>query len=180
VDAPTVDCDKTAPVAAAKEVLYNMVSKFIRKTMEDHHSTDTRWKHRFQNFRRAFGLLREAVEDSNLEEYSDLEREGIIQRFEYTFELAWKTLKDYLEFSGVMLSEATPRKVIKECASSGIFAEAKIIPEVFMDMMLSRNALSHTYDFEQFKQIAAKVKELYLPELEKEYHFFIDREFQNA
>jgi nucleotidyltransferase substrate binding protein (TIGR01987 family) len=144
--------------------------------MKNQNSTDIRWKQRFHNFRRAFGLLREAFEDRNLEEYSDLEREGIIQRFEYTFELAWKMFKDYLEFSGIALSEATPRKVIKECALTGIFDEAKIIPEIFIDMMLSRNALSHTYDFEQFKQIIVKITEQYLPELEKVYQFFIDKE----
>ena len=140
---------------------------------------DIRWKQRFQNFRRAFCLLREALENRNLEEYSDLEREGIIQRFEYTFELAWKVFKDYLEFSDITLSEATPRKVIKECASVGIFCEATIIPEVFMDMMLSRNALSHIYDFEQFKQIIVKIKEQYLSELEKTHQFFIDKELND-
>ena len=147
--------------------------------MDGHPTTDIRWKQRFQNFRRAFGLLREAIEDRNLDEYSDLEREGIIQRFEYTFELAWKTFKDYLEFSGVHLTEATPKKVIKECAVVGIFGEAEINPEVFMDMMLSRNALSHTYDFEQFKMVIVNIKEQYLSELEKEYHYFLDKELND-
>jgi len=144
--------------------------------MESQNASDVRWKQRFRNFSRAFGLLREALEDRNLEEYSDLEREGIIQRFEYTFELGWKTFKDYLEFSGIRLTEATPRKVIKECAIAGIFSEAEIDAAVFMDMMLSRNALSHTYDFEQFKQVIAKVKEQYLVELEKTYMYFISKE----
>ena len=139
-------------------------------------TTDIRWQQRFQNFRRAFGLLREALEDKNIDKYSDLEREGIIQRFEYTFELGWETFKDYLEFSGVNLTEATPRKVIKVCAANNIFGEAEINPEVFMDMMLSRNALSHTYDFEQFKQVIVKIKEQYLSELEKEYLYFANKE----
>ena len=137
---------------------------------------DIRWKQRFQNFRRAFGLLQEALAAKNLEEYSDLEQEGIIQRFEYTFELGWKTFKDYLEFSGINLSEATPRKVIKDCAAVNIFEEAGINPEVFMDMMLSRNALSHTYDFEQFQQVIVKIKERYLSELEKTYLYFRNKE----
>ena len=144
--------------------------------MEKEQPTDIRWRQRFQNFRRAFYLLREALEDKNIEEYSDLEREGIIQRFEYTFELGWKTFKDYLEFSGINLTEAMPRKVIKECAAVNVFSEAEINPDVFMDMMLSRNALSHTYDFEQFKQVIVKIKEQYLSELEKEYLFFTNKE----
>jgi len=54
-----------------------------------------RWRQRFENFERAFLLLREAFEKDPAA-MSDLEKEGAIQRFEYTFELAWKTLKDYL------------------------------------------------------------------------------------
>ena len=73
--------------------------------MDTQQPTDVRWQQRFQNFRRAFTLLREALENKNIDDYSDLEREGIIQRFEYTFELGWKTLKDYLEFNGVNLLE---------------------------------------------------------------------------
>ena len=144
--------------------------------MDNQQPNDVRWQQRFRNFGRAFGLLREALEDKNIDDYSDLEREGIIQRFEYTFELGWKTFKDYLEFSGVNLTEATPRKVIKECAADNIFGEAEINSEIFMDMMLSRNALSHTYDFEQFKQVIVKIKELYLSELEKEYLYFMKKE----
>jgi nucleotidyltransferase substrate binding protein (TIGR01987 family) len=142
--------------------------------------TDVRWKRRVHNFCRAFGFLREAIEYKNLDDYSDLEREGIIQRFEYTFELAWKTFKDYLESSGVILTETTPKKVIKECAAVNVFDEAGINAEVFMDMMLSRNALSHTDDFEQFKQVIVKIKERYLSELEKEYVYFTKKEFTDT
>ena len=138
--------------------------------------SDIRWKQRFHNYRRAFGLLREALGDKDLEKYSDLEQEGIIQRFEYTFELCWKTFKDYLEFSGIQLAEATPRKVIRECTAVNIFGEAEMNPEVVMDMMLARNALSHTYDFEQFKQVIVKIKEQYFSELEKAYTYFMNRE----
>ena len=138
--------------------------------------SDIRWKQRFQNYRRAFGLLREALGDKDLEEYSEPEQEGIIHRFEYTFELCWKTFKDYLEFSGVKLTEATPRKVIKECAAVNIFGEAEMNPEVFLEMMLARNALSHTYDFEQFKQVIVKLKEQYFGELEKAYTYFMNKE----
>ena len=142
----------------------------------DSQLTDIRWKQHFQNFCRAFDLLRDALTSKNLDEYSDLEQEGIVQRFEYTFELGWKTFKDHLEFCDIPLTEVTPRKVIKECAATNIFGEAAIVPEVFMDMMFERNALSHTYDFERFKQAVVRIKEQYLPELEKAYLFFKNKE----
>ena len=139
---------------------------------------DIRWKQRFQNFRRAFSLLREALADRLIEEYSPLEQEGIIQRFEFTFELGWKTFKDYLEHSGVTLTEATPRRVIKECAATGVFAEAGINGETYLEMMLARNALSHMYDFKFFAEMIAKMKARFFPELEKEYLFFINKELE--
>lgn len=63
---------------------------------------DIRWKQRFANFNRAFLLLREAMEN-DMATLSQLEKEGIIQRFEYTFELAWKVLKDKMENDGIVL-----------------------------------------------------------------------------
>ena len=73
---------------------------------------DVRWKQRFENFERAFKLLQEAFE-RNPDEMSNLEKEGAIQRFEDTFELAWKTLMAYLLYSGVAFDPITPRSVIK-------------------------------------------------------------------
>lgn len=74
---------------------------------------DIRWKQRFNNFQRAFLLLREAMEIEP-DALSQLEKEGIIQRFEYTFELAWKTLKDKMEFDGIVLDKISPRAVVRE------------------------------------------------------------------
>jgi|APCry1669188970_1035186.scaffolds.fasta_scaffold165498_3 nucleotidyltransferase substrate binding protein (TIGR01987 family) len=65
---------------------------------------DIRWKQRFDNFGCAFKLLQSALTSRVLDDFSDLEQEGIIQRFEYTFELAWKTMKDYLENSGLLVN----------------------------------------------------------------------------
>ena len=135
-----------------------------------------RWKQRFQNFIRAFTLLRSALDDRELDTFSDLEKEGIIQRFEYTFELSWKTFKNYLEYTGVVIIEASPRRVIKQCASSGIFANAKINPETYMDMMLERNLLSHTYDSEKFNEALVRLKKEYLAEFEKQYDFLMEKE----
>ena len=108
---------------------------------------DIRWKQRFQSFDRGLVLLREALENG-IAELNPLEREGVIQRFEYCFELAWKTTKDYLEFGGIVLSEVSPRKVLKEALAAGILADG----QVWIDMLTHRNLLSHTYDFAVFEK----------------------------
>lgn len=132
---------------------------------------EPRWKLRFQNFSRAYNLLNSALEENDIDDLSNLEQEGVIQRFEYTYELAWKTLKDYLEYNGVNISEITARNVFKESYSSGIIKNS----DIFIDMMLSRNLLSHTYDFNKFRDILIKVKKDYLPALSDLYFFFMDR-----
>src|SRR5579872_5624048 len=101
---------------------------------------DVRWKQRAQSFGRAVALLRDALKDGPAP-LNDLEKEGTIQRFEYTVELAWKTLKDYLEESGVQLTSVTPKSVVKAA-----FA-ARLIPDgqLWIDILEKRNLLSHKY-----------------------------------
>jgi hypothetical protein len=67
-----------------------------------------RWIYRFDNYKRAFLLLREAIEITEERELTALEKEGVIQRFEYT----WKLIKDYLEHQGIVLDRITPTFVI--------------------------------------------------------------------
>jgi nucleotidyltransferase substrate binding protein (TIGR01987 family) len=108
---------------------------------------DIRWKQRFENFERAFLLLREALEIP-LDSLSDLAKEGIVQRFEYTFELAWKTLKDYLEYGGVTLDQSTPRAVIKQAFAANILPEG----QSWITMLEQRNLMAHTYDKDNFQR----------------------------
>lgn len=63
-------------------------------------ANDVRWEQRFVNFNRAYSKLNEAIGLSNSESLSELEIEGLIQRFEYTYELAWKTLQDLIKKKG--------------------------------------------------------------------------------
>ncbi len=137
---------------------------------------DIRWQQRFHNFDKAFVLLRSAFDEKKLEDFSLLEQEGIIQRFEYTYELAWKTLKDYLEYSGNLnLSEITARNVFKEAFAANIISEEK----VFIDMMLSRNLLSHTYDFDKIYIILHKIQNEFLISLNQLHEFFINKVINN-
>ena len=107
-----------------------------------------RWQQRFENFERAFHLLREAFE-KNPAQMSDLEKEGVVQRFEYTFELAWKTLRDYLVYSGVVFDQITPRSVIKQAFAAKIIEDG----QTWINMLEQRNLRSHTYDNESFEAV---------------------------
>ena len=131
-----------------------------------------RWKQRFNNFSNAYKLLNSVFKERKIEELSILEQEGVIQIFEYTYELAWKTLKDYLEYNGNLNNiDITARNVFKEAYSAGIIKEQGI----FIDMMLSRNLLSHTYDFARFKEIIIKIENDYLNVLEDLHNFFVNK-----
>ena len=104
---------------------------------------EIRWKQRFENFQKAFNLLASAIQQPSL---SKLEKEGVIQRFEYTFELAWKTLRDYMRYGGVETN--LPREVIKEAFASGLITDGQI----WIDMLEKRNLMAHTYDEASFEQ----------------------------
>ncbi len=108
---------------------------------------DIRWKQRFQNFEKALLRLQNAVDKTGL---SDLEKAGVIQIYEFTFELAWKTVKDYLEEKDVIVK--FPGDTIKE----GFLYEIIKNGEMWMDMLHKRNLMSHTYD-EKNAEIAYKL-----------------------
>ncbi len=138
-------------------------------------SDDIRWKQRFQNFSKAFNLLRSALEGKKVEDLTQLEQEGVIQRFEYTWELAWKTIKDWLDYHGIKIEPPiAPRNVIK-AAAPAFFEEAGIDGDIFIDMLEDRNKLSHMYDFEKFKIILDNIQNKYLEQLELAYEFLLKK-----
>jgi nucleotidyltransferase substrate binding protein (TIGR01987 family) len=132
---------------------------------------DVRWKQRFQNFDRAYVLLRSAFEDRTLDQFNELEQEGLIQRFEFCYELAWKTMKDYLEDSGTVITPVTPRHVIKQAFSAGLIGDG----QVWIDMMLHRNLLSHTYDFSKFCIVLKAVQSRYLEAFGRLHDWLLDQ-----
>jgi nucleotidyltransferase substrate binding protein (TIGR01987 family) len=96
-----------------------------------------RWQQRFQNLEQAFAQLEKGVAIATP---NDIEKQGIIQSFEFTFELAWKTLKDYLESQSVAVQ--FPRDTIKQAFHYHLVADG----DVWMDMLGRRNLMAHTYD----------------------------------
>lgn len=126
---------------------------------------EIRWHYRFHNFSRAFSLLREALEEG-VDELNDLEKEGVIQRFEYTFELSWNTLKDRLEYDGVAMESVTPRSVIRTAASTGLIGHG----QTWINMLEGRNRMSHRFDCALFEEILANVRVDYLPAFGELHH----------
>lgn len=123
-------------------------------------SPDTRWLQRFENFDRALHLLEDALARGP-SALNQLEKEGVVQRFEYTLELAWKTIKDYLEASGLVLTSVTPRQVVKDAFAARIVADG----QTWIDMLDHRNLLSHTYDPVNFEQAVEAIHARYLAAL---------------
>jgi len=119
---------------------------------------DIRWKQRFENFQRAIKLMQE-IPEMELSKLSYLEKEGIIQRFEFTLELAWKTLKDKMEYDGLVLDKISPKMVLKEAYQTKYINNI----ELWLEMIDDRNLLSHTYDFKIIEEIIPDIQLKYAP-----------------
>lgn len=135
-------------------------------------SQDIRWQQRFSNYVKAFYKLEEAVhtikeqypinDDGTIDEdefLDDIIKEGLIQRFEYTHELAWNVMKDFLENAGNNNLFGS-KDTIKEAFSTGLISNG----DVWMDMIKSRNKTSHTYNEETADEIFLKIVHEYLQE----------------
>jgi nucleotidyltransferase substrate binding protein (TIGR01987 family) len=120
--------------------------------MDDENGIDNRFTHRYNSFDRALNTLEFAVELSGERPLSDLEAEGLIQRFEFTFELAWKLLKDYLKEIGFP-DIGGPREVIRRAFAEGIISDGVL----WMDMLKHRNLSTHVYDEEVAQTISSSV-----------------------
>ncbi len=129
-----------------------------------------RWQQRFQNLTKAFNQLEQGLAITNP---SDIERQGIIQSFEFTFELAWKTLKDYLEAQGVVCQ--FPREVIKKAFHHQVISAG----EVWLDMLGKRNLLAHTYDESLAKESYRLIKQEFSPEIKKLIQWFQECNVEN-
>lgn len=128
---------------------------------------DVRWRQRFQNYSRAVSLLRSALANGP-DVLNDLEKEGVIQRFEYTVELAWKVLTDYLEHAGAQLSSVTPKSVVKAAFTARLISDG----QCWVDMLDHRNMLSHKYDPALLGDGLLEIQRRYLPALEALHQFF--------
>ena len=120
---------------------------------------DIRWIQRFNNFSKAFAELNDAVELAQQRKLSKLEEQGLIQGFEYTHELAWNTLKDFLEARGVK-NVFGSRDASREAFKIGLIENG----EAWMEMIDSRNQTTHTYNSEVVAKIVSAVTHTYFAE----------------
>ena len=121
--------------------------------------SEERFEERKQDLINATNRLKEALD----EEENELMIDAVLHRYEFTFELAWKTLRDYLEYSGVAINTGSPREVIKESFVHNLISDG----EVWIKMMLARNSLSHLYDEETSRQVYNEIKNEYINQIQK-------------
>ena len=105
------------------------------------------------------GRLGEALQEKE----TDLVIDGVLHRFEFTFELSWKTMKDCLEYLGIVAKTGSKRESIQEAFKQELIENG----ERWIDIMLARNSLSHLYDEETSREIYHKIKEKYIIEFKK-------------
>jgi len=121
---------------------------------------DFRRNQSFVNFEKAFLLLKDALRKNNL---SELEKSGVIHYFEFTFELGWKTLKDYLQEMGVEVR--FPRDTIKEAFKNDLIQDG----DLWIEMLEKRNQMSHTYDEFTANQSFQLVRDEFIHGIEQLY-----------
>ena len=123
-------------------------------------NADIRWKQRFENYTRALATVKNAVELAATRELSDLEKQGMIQGFEFTFELAWNVMKDYLEEQGIT-GIIGSKGAIRQAFNKGLIDDG----QVWMDMVIDRNLASHSYDEKTAENLIAAIIHTYFLQL---------------
>ena len=113
---------------------------------------DVRWLLRFENYKKALAQLQDAVALAGRRELSGLERQGLVQAFEFTHELAWNTLKDFLEERG-QTGLYGSRDATRAAFAAGLLADG----DLWMRMIASRNQTTHTYNEETVEDICGAI-----------------------
>jgi nucleotidyltransferase substrate binding protein (TIGR01987 family) len=126
---------------------------------------------KIDNFHAAVRRLAEGVELYTSAPENTVVRDGVIQRFEFTFELAWKSMKEYMEDQGSTAPLQFPKQVMKEAYAAGIIQDEA----VWLDMLVSRNVTSHIYDDAQAAAVLNGIQTRYLSALFALDQFYFPR-----
>lgn len=120
--------------------------------------SDVRWRQRLDSYRKALKQLEQAVALSEQRPLTELEKQGLIQAFEFTHELAWNVMRDYFLYQGAS-SIMGSRDATREAYSTGLVSDG----ETWMEMIRSRNQTSHTYNQAVADDICEKIVSQYFP-----------------
>jgi nucleotidyltransferase substrate binding protein (TIGR01987 family) len=127
-------------------------------------NVDIRWRQRFNNFTKALSQLQKFIDKGK--DLNELEEQGLIQAFEYNFELSWNLIKDYYAFQGVTDIQGS-RDAFRLAFNRGLIKDG----ENWMKMIESRVKTSHTYNEETVEEIASAILNTY---------YFLFLELHNA
>lgn len=120
-----------------------------------------RWQERHEFYRKVVSQLEKGL--TTYPDLNELEKDGVIQRFEFTFELAWKTLQDYFAQESGYIDVKGPRTVLKQAIQDNLITDGY----TWLSMLESRNELTHVYDEEESRRILDDVAAIYLPLLQE-------------
>jgi len=136
---------------------------------------DVRWQQRFRNYRLALSRLTDAVALSQQRSLSDLEKQGLVHAFEFTHELAWNVLKDYLEAQG-LADVIGSKNATRQAFANGLLEDG----EAWMDMIKARNLTSHLYQAKIADDITHDILGRFYPGLVAMERRFVDLEKKEA
>jgi nucleotidyltransferase substrate binding protein (TIGR01987 family) len=126
---------------------------------------DIRWKQRFDNLQSAYLRLQEAVAANRQAPDNRLIQMALIKAFEMTFELSWKTMKDYLKYNGI--DAKMPREIIKQAFAADLITDG----QMWMDMLEDRNLMAHTYDEARALEAVDHICQRYIAGLEQLHQY---------
>ena len=126
-----------------------------------------RWKQRFENFEKAYGQFVKILDIGKL---SDIEKIALIKTFEFTFELSWNTMKDYLEEEGFDLK--SPKGVLRQAFQSELIRNA----EIWMEALKQRNNTAHNYDADIMEKTVTFIRDQFYPQL-RDWRFALKKEY---
>lgn len=125
---------------------------------------------KIEHYNSALSQLEQAVAIYQKSHQDALYRDGLIQRFEFTVELAWKSLKEYLEDQGSVIAISSPRAILKEAYAAGIILDG----EGWNRILTARNITSHVYDEKTAIDVADQISNEFLPLLQALRRFYLD------
>ncbi len=132
---------------------------------------DIRWKQRFSNFEKAYLSLIEAQKTLEDEPENNFIQDSLIQRYEYTMELAWKTMKDYLENEGFM-DVTSPKKAVRKAFQERIIKDGP----AWITALDDRNKTSHAYDENMANEVVQSIIEQHIP-IFRDFYLTMKREY---